>query len=118
MASNRQAKAPKLHVKKGDTVVVVAGKDKGATGKVIAAYPRQQRVLVEGINLVKKHTKIGQSARGAKTGGIITQEAPIHVSNVMPVVEVDGTKTGTRVGTRVEDDGRRVRVARKTGEDL
>ena len=118
MASNRQAKAPKLHVKKGDTVVVVAGKDKGATGKVIAAYPRQQRVLVEGINLVKKHTKIGQSARGAKTGGIITQEAPIHVSNVMPVVEVDGAKTGTRVGTRIEDDGRRVRVARKTGEDL
>ena len=74
---------PKMHVKKGDTVVVIAGKDKGATGKIIAAYPREQKVLVEGVNLVKKHTKIGQSARGAKTGGIITQEAPIHASNVM-----------------------------------
>jgi large subunit ribosomal protein L24 len=113
-----QGKAPKLHVKKGDTVVVVSGKDKGATGKVIAAFPRQRRVLVEGVNLVKKHTKIGQTTRGAKTGGIITQEAPIHASNVMPVVEAEGSKTGTRVGSRVEDDGRRVRVARKTGEDL
>ncbi len=114
----RNTKAPKLHVKKGDTVVVIAGKDKGATGKVIAAYPREQRVLVEGVNLVKKHQKIGQTTRGAKTGGIITQEAPIHASNVMPVVEADGTKRGTRVGTRVDDDGRRVRVARRTGEDL
>ena len=111
-------KAPRLHVKKGDTVVVVSGKDKGATGKVIAAYPRENRVLVEGVNVVKKHTKIGQSTRGAKTGGIITQEAPIHASNVMPLVEVDGKRKGTRVGSRVDDDGRRVRVSRKTGEDL
>jgi large subunit ribosomal protein L24 len=116
--SAKQAKAPKLHVKKGDTVVVIAGKDKGATGKVIAAYPRERRVLVEGVNLVKKHQKIGQTTRGAKTGGIITQEAPIHASNVMPVVEADGRKRGTRVGTRVDDDGRRVRVSRRTGEDL
>ncbi len=73
-----------MHVKKGDTVIVIAGKDKGATGKVIAAYPEQDRVVVEGINIIKRHTKIGQSTRGAKTGGIITQEASIHVSNVLP----------------------------------
>jgi len=107
-----------MHVKKGDTVVVIAGKDKGATGKVIAAYPTKQRVVVEGVNVVKKHTKIGQSNRGAKTGGIITQEASIHISNVLPVVEVDGEKRGTRVGYRVDDDGRKVRIAKKTGEDL
>ena len=72
-----------VKVKKGDTVVVIAGKDKGAKGKVIAAYPRQDKVLVEGVNRVKKHTRIRTTQRGAKTGGIVTQEAPIHVSNVM-----------------------------------
>jgi large subunit ribosomal protein L24 len=108
----------KLRVKKGDTVVVISGKDKGATGKVIAAFPEQDRVTVEGVNIIKKHTKIGQSNRGAKTGGIITQEAPIHVSNVMPVVEVDGKKVGTRVGYRVTEDGTKARVAKRTGEDL
>jgi len=107
-----------MHVKKGDTVVVIAGKDKGVTGKVIAAYPEQDRVLVEGVNMIKKHTKIGQTNRGAKTGGIVTQEASIHVSNVLPVVEVDGKKVGTRVGYRTDDNGRKIRVAKKTGEDL
>ena len=71
-----------MKVKKGDTVLVIAGKDKGAKGKVIAAYPRQDKVLVEGVNRVKKHTRIRTTQRGAKTGGIVTQEAPIHVSNV------------------------------------
>ena len=108
----------KMHVKKGDTVLVISGKDRGVTGKVIAAYPTQQRVLVEGVNRIRKHTKIGQSTRGAKTGGIVTQEAPIHVSNVMPVVEADGKKVGTRVGARVEDDGTKTRIARRTGEDI
>jgi large subunit ribosomal protein L24 len=107
-----------MHVKKGDTVMVIAGKDKGVTGKVIAAFPDQDRVVVEGVNLVKKHTKIGQTNRGAKTGGIVTQEASIHVSNVLPVVEVDGQKVGTRVGYRIDDSGRKIRVAKKTGEDL
>ena len=106
------------HVKKGDTVMVLAGKDKGATGKVIASYPTQQRVLVEGVNLVKKHTKIGQTSRGGKTGGIVTQEASIHISNVAPVVEVDGHKVPTRVGYRTDEGGRKVRIAKKTGEDL
>ena len=114
-----------MKVKKGDTVLVIAGKDKGAKGKVIQAYPDTQRVLVEGVNRIKKHTKVGQSTRGAKTGGIVTQEASVHVSNVMLLVEVDGKKVGSRVGYRVEKverDGRektvRVRVAKRTGEDI
>ncbi len=92
---------------------------------MIEAYPTTQRVLVEGVNRIKKHTKIGQSTRGAKTGGIVTQEASVHVSNVMLVVEVDGKKVGSRVGYRVEKverDGRektvRVRYAKRTGEDI
>jgi large subunit ribosomal protein L24 len=114
-----------MKIKKGDRVIVVSGKDKGATGKVIEAYPDSDRVLVEGVNRIKKHTKVGQSTRGAKTGGIVTQEAPVHVSNVMLLVEVDGKKVGSRVGYRVEKferDGRertvRVRYAKRTGEDI
>ncbi len=104
-----------VKVKKGDTVLVIAGKDKGAKGKVIAAYPRQDKVLVEGVNRVKKHTRISTTQRGAKTGGIVTQEAPIHVSNVM-VLDSDGKPT--RVGYRIDDNGQKVRIARSTGKDL
>ena len=104
-----------MKVKKGDTVVVIAGKDKGAKGKVIAAFPRQEKVLVEGVNRVKKHERIRTTQRGAKTGGIVTQEAPIHVSNVM-VVDSDGKPT--RVGYRIDDNGQKVRVARSNGKDL
>ncbi|SCE86396.1 LSU ribosomal protein L24P [Micromonospora purpureochromogenes] len=104
-----------VKVKKGDTVVVIAGKDKGAKGKVIAAYPRQDKVLVEGVNRVKKHTRISTTQRGAKTGGIVTQEAPIHVSNVQ-VVDSEGKPT--RVGYRIDDNGQKVRIARSTGKDL
>ncbi|GAB3140147.1 50S ribosomal protein L24 [Micromonospora sonneratiae] len=104
-----------VKVKKGDTVIVIAGKDKGAKGKVIAAYPRQDKVLVEGVNRVKKHTRITTTQRGAKTGGIVTQEAPIHVSNVQ-VLDSDGNPT--RVGYRIDDSGQKVRVARSTGKDL
>jgi large subunit ribosomal protein L24 len=110
--------ANNMRVKKGDLVVVISGKDKGVTGKVIAAYPREQRVLVEGVNRIKKHTKVTTTTRGARAGGIVTQEAPIHVSNVMPVVEVDGKKVGTRVGYRVDEHGAKSRVARRTGEDI
>ena len=104
-----------MKVKKGDTVVVIAGKDKGAKGKVIAAYPAQDKVLVEGVNRVKKHERIRTTQRGAKTGGIVTQVAPIHVSNVM-VVDSDGNPT--RVGYRVGDDGHKVRISRRSGKDL
>ena len=104
-----------MKVKKGDTVVVIAGRDKGAKGKVIAAIPEQDKVIVEGVNRVKKHTRIRTTQRGAKTGGIITQEAMIDVSNVM-VVDPDGRPT--RIGYRVDENGQKIRVARTTGKDM
>lgn len=110
-----KAKAPSMKVKKGDTVVVLSGKDKGAKGRVIAAFPALQRVLVEGVGRVKKHTRISSNQRGAQSGGIVTQEAPIHVSNVMVI---DSEDKPTRVGYRKDDNGRSVRVSRRTGKDL
>jgi large subunit ribosomal protein L24 len=104
-----------MKVKKGDTVVVIAGKDKGAKGKVIQAYPDRNRVLVEGVNRIKKHTRITQTQRGAQSGGIVTQEAPIHVSNVQ-VVDSDGKPT--RVGYRIGEDGKKVRISRRNGKDI
>lgn len=104
-----------MKVRKGDTVVVVAGKDKGAKGKVIHAYPESQRVLVEGVNRIKKHTRVSRAQRGAQSGGIVTQEAAIHASNVM-VVDSDGKPA--RVGYRDSDDGKRVRVSRRNGKDI
>ena len=84
-----------LFVKKGDTVQVVAGKDKGLTGKVIVADPGTNRVLVEGANRIKKHTKVTQSSRGSQQGGIVTQEAPVHVSNVQVVCPSCGKPSRT-----------------------
>ena len=104
-----------MRIKKGDTVVVIAGKDKGARGKVINAFPKLGKVIVEGVNRVKKHTRVQTTQRGAKTGGIVTQEAPIDVSNVM-VVDPDGQPT--RVGYRVDENGQKIRIARTTGKDL
>lgn len=104
-----------MKVKKGDTVVVIAGKDKGAKGKVIQAYPERQRVLVEGVNRIKKHTRISQTQRGAQSGGIVTQEAAIHVSNVQ-VVDSEGKPT--RIGYRFGEDGKKVRVSRRNGKDI
>ncbi|GGC77163.1 50S ribosomal protein L24 [Hoyosella rhizosphaerae] len=105
-----------MKVRKGDTVLVISGKDKGAKGKVIEAYPKRQKVLVEGVNRMKKHTPVSANQRGAQTGGIVTQEAPIHVSNVM-VVDADGNPT--RVGIRRDEDtGKNVRISRKTGKDI
>jgi large subunit ribosomal protein L24 len=104
-----------MKVKKGDTVVVISGKDKGAKGKVIQAYPERNRVIVEGVNRIKKHTRITQTQRGAQSGGIVTQEAAIHVSNVM-VVDSDGKPT--RIGYRRDDKGKNVRVSRRNGKDI
>jgi large subunit ribosomal protein L24 len=87
-----------LFVKKGDTVLVRSGKDRGLQGRVISADPGTSRVLVEGVNRVKKHTKISQSARGSQQGGIVTTEAPVHVSNVQVVCTSCGK--ATRVGHR------------------
>jgi large subunit ribosomal protein L24 len=116
-----------MNIKKGDTVKVIAGKDKGAEGKVISVLRDEDRVIVEGVNRIKKHTKVvNQGGRAGNTGGIVTTEAPIHVSNVM-LVEGDGV---TRIGfKRVEvakrrPDGseytstRSVRISRKTGKEI
>ncbi|MBN1171644.1 MAG: 50S ribosomal protein L24 [Micromonosporaceae bacterium] len=104
-----------MKVRKGDTVLVIAGKDKGMRGKVLVAYPKINKVLVEGVNRVKKHTRIQTTQRGARTGGIVTQEAPIHVSNVM-VIDSEGSPT--RVGYRYDEHGHKVRIARTSGKDL
>lgn len=102
----------KMHVKKGDKVMVIAGKDKGKQGVILEAYPSKSRVLVEGVNVVKKHAKPSQDN---PQGGILNQEASIHSSNVMPI----DPKTGepTRVAYKVEN-GKKVRIAKKSGEAL
>ncbi len=105
-----------MKVKKGDEVVVIAGKDRGVKGKVIAADPATNKVVVEGVNRVKKHTAESTSARGVKTGGIEHIEAPISASNVMVI---DGEGKATRIGYRRDDEsGRNVRVSRRSGKDL
>lgn len=104
-----------MKVHKGDTVLVVSGKDKGAKGKVIKAFPESGKVLVEGVNRIKKHTAVSSNQRGASSGGIVTQEAAIDASNVM-VVDSDGSPA--RVGYRTDDDGKRVRVSRRNGKDI
>ncbi|HEX5145291.1 MAG TPA: 50S ribosomal protein L24 [Mycobacterium sp.] len=105
-----------MKVHKGDTVLVIAGKDKGAKGKVLEAYPVRNRVLVEGVNRIKKHKAVSTNERGAQSGGIITTEAAIHVSNVM-IVDSDGKPT--RVGYRTDaETGKRVRIAKTNGKDI
>ncbi|QYH20254.1 50S ribosomal protein L24 [Corynebacterium aquatimens] len=104
-----------MKIKKGDMVQVIAGKDKGAQGKVIEAYPKREKVLVEGVNRIKKHVANSYNERGAESGGIVTQEAPIHVSNVM-ILDSDGKPT--RVGYRFDEDGKKVRVAKSNGKDI
>ena len=123
--------ANSLHVKKGDRVKVIAGKDKGLVGDIIEVLPEQGRVIVEGVNVVKKHTPDRSAQTGSKDkGGIITTEAPIDASNVQLVVKVDGKEVVTRVGyerrevTKRRPDGseytatRSVRIARKTGKEI
>ncbi|WP_223703221.1 50S ribosomal protein L24 [Sutcliffiella deserti] len=99
-----------MHVKKGDKVQVISGKDKGKQGVILESFPKKDRVLVEGVNIVKKHAKPSQEN---PQGGIINREAPIHVSNVMPLDPKSGEPT--RVGYKVVD-GTKVRVAKKSGE--
>jgi large subunit ribosomal protein L24 len=131
-------KKKNLKIKKGDVVRVIAGKDKGAEGKVIVVLSEQDRVIVEGVNRVKRHTKVvNQGGRAGTTGGIVTQEAAIHVSNVMLLVDApkgDGEKVKGKVTTRVgyrrdevtkrRPDGstypalRSTRIARKSGEEI
>ena len=117
-----------VKIRKGDTVQVISGKDKGATGKVLVVDPASQRVTVEGVNRVVKHTRVGQGDRGAKTGGLVHTEAPIHISNVMIIDPDDGRPT--RIGYRKEkvekrrpdgstyDAERSVRISRRSGKDI
>jgi len=102
-----------MHIKKNDTVVVIAGKDKGKKGKVLQAFPKKERIIVEGVNMVTKHQK--PSAK-VQQGGIIHQEAPIHVSNVM--IWDAKEKCGTRIKHTILEDGKKVRVSVKSGEIL
>jgi large subunit ribosomal protein L24 len=103
----------KLHIKKGDNVYILAGNDKGKKGKVLEVYPKKDRALVEGVNLIKKHTK--PNAQHTK-GGIIKMEAPIHLSNLMLVDPSTGEPT--RVGRRLDDNDKLVRFAKKSKEDI
>jgi large subunit ribosomal protein L24 len=99
-------------IKKGDTVVVLAGRDKGRSGKVLQVMPTENRALVQGVNLVKKH----QRAAPGKEGGIITKEAPIQVSNIALRDPKDGKPT--RVRFQIKDDGTKVRIASRSGESI
>ncbi|HEY1260413.1 MAG TPA: 50S ribosomal protein L24 [Stellaceae bacterium] len=101
---------PKLKIKKGDTVVVIAGRDKGRTGEVLRVLPAEGRLLVQGVNMVKRHTK----PRMGEPGGIVEKESTIHVSNVAHIDPASSKPT--RVGYRFLDDGRKVRFARRSGE--
>lgn len=101
-----------MRIKTGDTVVVIAGKDKGKQSTVKQALPKQEKLIVEGVNMIKKHSK---PSNAAPQGGIIEVEAPIHVSNVQLVDPKTGEKT--RIGIEVKD-GKRIRVANKSGEAI
>jgi large subunit ribosomal protein L24 len=107
-----------MKIKKGDHVIVVAGRDRGRSGLVIAAYPDRGKVLVQGVNVVKKNKKVSyQGQRGAKEGGITHEEALIDVSNVQ-LADPDDNKKAARVGYRFDEDGNKVRVARPSGKDI
>jgi large subunit ribosomal protein L24 len=101
---------PKVKIKKGDQVVVLAGKDKGKKGEVLRVMPKENRAVVQGVNMIKRHTRPTQS----QAGGIVEREASIHISNLAFV----DPKTGepTRIGYKFLDDSRKVRVARRSGE--
>ena len=117
MARKSGATSPGMKIKKGDHVIVVAGRDSGREGTVIAAYPDKQRLLVQGVNMIKKNTKVNyQGQRQAKEGGIIHQEAPIHVSNVQ-LIDPDSKKPA-RAGYRRDKDNKKVRISRPSGKDI
>ena len=106
---------PSLHIKKGDTVRIIGGKDKGADGRVLQVLPKKRRVLVEGVNRVTRHEKVRMSRRGGQEGGIEHKEAAVDISNVALICPTDGA---TRAGYRVEEGGTKVRVCVKCGTEL
>ena len=101
---------PKLKVKKGDRVVVLTGRDKGKSGEVLRVIPAENRALVQGVNIVRRH----QKQTPQQDGGVIAKEAPIHISNIAVQDPADGS--ASRVGYRFTDDGRKVRYAKRSGE--
>ncbi len=103
-------------IKKGDTVEVIAGKDKGQRGQVLSVLPKEKRIVVERVNIVKKHQRPVQAGRGQMRAGIIEFEASIDLSNVQLVCKSCGEKT--RVGFRVDEEGKKVRVCKKCGQDI
>jgi large subunit ribosomal protein L24 len=103
----------KLHIKKGDIVVVNAGENKGQEGKVLEVMPEKQRAIVEGVNLISKHTKPNAAS---PQGGIVKKEAPIHISNLN--VKDASTGKGTRIGRRLNDKDKLVRYSKKSGEEI
>ena len=105
-----------MQVKKGDIVEVIAGNDRGVRGEVIRVIPRDNRVVVKGVNMVKKHQKPRQGGRSQVQGGIIEFEAPIHISNVM-LVDPESDRP-TRVGVRLDENGQKVRFAKRSGKVL
>ena len=106
---------PGVNIKKGDQVVVLAGKDVGAQGRVLEVIPKKRRVIVEGVNRNTRHEKIRMNRRGAQEGGITHKEGPIHLSNVALVCPTDGH---ARLGYRVEAGGAKVRICKKCGVEL
>lgn len=107
LASGRPAK---MKVKKGDRVIVLSGRDRGKRGEILRVIPKENRAVVQGVNMIKRHTRASASSQG----GIMEQEAPIHVSNIALIDPK--TDQPTRVGYRTLDDGRKVRVAKRSGE--
>jgi len=106
-----------MKIKKGDHVIVTTGKDRGREGEVILVYRTRQKVLVQGVNMIRKNTKVDyQGQRGAKEGGIVTKEAPIHVSNVR-LIDPE-TKKPIRAGYRFDEDNKKVRISRASGKDI
>ena len=103
----------KLHIKKGDTVIVLSGEDKGKTGKVLKVLVEKQRALVEGVNIVTKSSK--PSAKNPQ-GGFVKVEAPIHISNLSLIDPKSGKPT--RIAIKVTEDGKKVRIAKKSGEEI
>ena len=111
MAKSKQPQRYKMHVKKGDTVQVISGRDKGKVAEILEALPKTSQVIVKGVNIRTKHVKPRQEG---ESGQIATFEAPIHSSNVMHYSEKE--KVASRVGYQINEDGKKVRVLKKTGE--
>ncbi|MEO0467982.1 MAG: 50S ribosomal protein L24 [Bacteroidota bacterium] len=114
MPKSKNAKQQKLHIKRGDTVRILSGADRGNEGKVLVVFPEKERAIVEGINIVSKHVRPSQDN---PNGGIIQQEAPIHISNLMVIDP--GSKEPTRIGRRKSEDGKGwVRYSKKSGNEI